>query len=407
MRVTAVLAGIVSLLAALSLLGWAMRPFQHRRASAHAASEAHSESSTTAKNAQQPEQPPSEETPPEVNPFTLSREGRQPKVDIDTTTYNFGRLAVGATGQHEFVIRNVGEATLKLAQGPRTCKCTVGKLGTDEVPPGGTATIHMEWDPPHETSSFLQTATIWTNDPEHPKLELKVEGSVVPLIRTIPEGTWTVGVLSDGQQTKVKGTIVSFLKDSFDITSIETSSDHVQVTYRPLEEHELQRFDGLSGYELTCAVSSEMPVGAFNERVRVHLSLEEAPLVSLEVRGTRVGPFQVIGPGWAQEQQLLRMGRCRAADGKKVQISLFVTAPTGQAVEFGTPEVTPPVIDVTVRRDESFSTATGRYRFLVELAVPPGITPARWQGDSAIKVVLPCTHPEVPSSTFMVELQAD
>ena len=68
-----------------------------------------------------------------MNPFTPAESGPQPKLEIDSKKYTFDRIAVGGSDTHEFTVKNMGEAPLKLAVGPRTCKCTIGKLATEDM----------------------------------------------------------------------------------------------------------------------------------------------------------------------------------------------------------------------------------------------------------------------------------
>jgi hypothetical protein len=101
------------------------------------------------------------------------------------------------------------------------------------------------------------------------------------------------------------------------------------------------------------------------------------------------------------------MGRCKAAEGKTTQLSYFVAVPAGVDFSFGQPEVTPPILNISVSRDESFNASNGRERHIVQIEAPAGLTPGRWMGDEAIKVVLPCNHPYASSATFHVALQVD
>jgi hypothetical protein len=70
------------------------------------------------------------------------------------------------------VIRNVGQGPLKLAKGPTNCKCTVAGLKDQEIPPGGQASIRLEFTP-NDLGPFRQGATIWTNDPEAIPAEIR------------------------------------------------------------------------------------------------------------------------------------------------------------------------------------------------------------------------------------------
>src|SRR5205085_8728391 len=68
-----------------------------------------------------------------------------PRVEAPETHYNFGKMARGTSMSHDFVIRNVGTAPLKLPFSRTTCKCTLSKLPSAPIPPGGSAKVTLEW----------------------------------------------------------------------------------------------------------------------------------------------------------------------------------------------------------------------------------------------------------------------
>jgi hypothetical protein len=396
MRITTVLAGLAALLVAFTVLSWATRTNPSAGAPAMPSAAAETPDPTQ----------PNKDGIYTINPFTPAENGPQPKVEIESKSFTFDRIAVGGKDMHQFSVKNAGDAPLKLAVGPRTCKCTIGKLGTEEIAPGESATIEMEWHPQAPAEMFAQVATIWTNDPLLPKLDLEVRGKVVPPFITIPEGTWTVGVLSEGQPSKVSGKILAMLDPAFELLDVKTSADYVQVSQRRLSEEEVKPMGGLAGYELTCEVHPTMAVGQFNEQVTITTNLEDAPEFTFNIQGSRMGPYNIVGPGWFQGNQSLDLGRFVAAEGKTVSLSVFSPA-TETPLEFTAVDVEPPILTVTLTRDEAFGASGSRQRFLMTVAAPPGITPGRWTQESAVRVTLHSNHPEAPVATFQISLQAD
>jgi hypothetical protein len=340
-----------------------------------------------------------------ANPFQLNDAGPHPKADTGPTEFNFGKMAVGETGRHTFVIKNVGEAPLRLARGESSCKCTVGTLGQDEVPPGGSAEIQLEWHPPSQSMEFMQMATVWTNDPELPEFRLQINGQVVPDILTYPEGAWTVTV-NEQSPTRFKGSIISMLQDSFEITAIEPSQPWITVTTRPLTPEEAQHEMGKAGYELNGEIQPAMPVGTFIEKITVRTTIPRHEEISFQISGARLGPFHIVGPGWFPVKRVLDLGRVRSSEGKQVKLSLFASEqepPLEVAVE----SVEPPVLSASVERKALDASAGSRLQFVVTLDVPKGITPNRYAEDKQIRMRLKTNHPEAPVVLVNVELQAE
>src|SRR3954449_6323415 len=102
-------------------------------------------------------------------------------ITVDEQHYNFGSMQRGTTKSHEFVIRNTGNAPLKIRNGGTTCKCTLSKVADESIPPNGSTKVKLEWTAKADSGPFRQTATILTNDPTQTQVELSVDGQILAL----------------------------------------------------------------------------------------------------------------------------------------------------------------------------------------------------------------------------------
>jgi hypothetical protein len=259
------------------------------------------------------------------NPFTPATGPPFPKAEVPETRYEFGRLSVGKAESHTFIVKNVGEAPLKVALGLPTCKCTMGKLGTEELAPGESTEVTMDFKPETTSENFAQSATIYTNDPEMPVIALSIQGEVLPLLISIPEAFWTIGVIREDGPTTFTGRILSPLYKDFQIVAITPGSDYLRVIAEPLEPQELGAMS-VGGYELKCEVEPRMPIGPFHDIVTVETDIPDAAPLKFTVSGNRMGPFHIMADEWFPTKSLLRMGRFNAADGKRAAMSVFVSA---------------------------------------------------------------------------------
>jgi hypothetical protein len=103
--------------------------------------------------------------------------GQMPQVETPTTKFDFGISDPLTRGSHQFVIRNVGQAPLRLETGKTSCKCTVGGLEKRELAPGEEGLVTLEWTTGRDIL-FSHYALIRTNDPERAELEFRVSGKV-------------------------------------------------------------------------------------------------------------------------------------------------------------------------------------------------------------------------------------
>ena len=112
-----------------------------------------------------------------------------PQLVVDHMSHDFGLIDRDQTVTHRFRFTNVGTATLTLKRGTTTCTaCTITELSSTEVAPGETAEVVVEYSPRTSKPEFQQYATVLTNDPEHPRVELLIRGSVSRKFHLVPDG---------------------------------------------------------------------------------------------------------------------------------------------------------------------------------------------------------------------------
>ena len=117
------------------------------------------------------------------------------EAEFPETTFNFGKMERGATMSHAFKVRNVGSRPLRVEVVSTTCKCTVGDLEKNEIPPNEESDVLLEWTAKTAAGPFRHGATLSTTDPKHSRIELTVEGDVVESSSIIPSELYFGNVL--------------------------------------------------------------------------------------------------------------------------------------------------------------------------------------------------------------------
>lgn len=313
------------------------------------------------------------------NPFEFSESGPFPKAVADNNMHEFGSMELGTTEHHRFIIQNEGEAPLKLKVGPVQCKCTVAELNADEVAPGESAEIEIDWKPEALATEFHQKAVIFTNDPENPQIELHVKGAVESLAMMSPQGVWMLDRLEEGQKKEFTGYVMSRHLEEFEILGYESSSEFVTCEFEPLSEKLKERRDVKSGYEVHCTIEDGMPVGRFQATVTVQTDMKGGKDFPIQLEGIRHGPFSIIGENWIGGKMLVAVGDVNQADGKTVKLSMFISR-EDEPVEFEVVSSDPPFLDLRFEKDESFDVPT-REKLWMILTVPPDAPLGRWPAD--------------------------
>lgn len=69
-----------------------------------------------------------------------------PKIQFDSTTFNFGRVKSGEIVKHSFVFTNSGTATLEIMDVKTGCGCTTAGAWDKKVEPGKTGIIPLQFN---------------------------------------------------------------------------------------------------------------------------------------------------------------------------------------------------------------------------------------------------------------------
>ncbi|HEX6986833.1 MAG TPA: DUF1573 domain-containing protein, partial [Planctomycetaceae bacterium] len=320
----------------------------------------------------------------------------------------FGVMKIGDTGKHTFVIRNEGEAPLKLGTPRTTCQCTVSEAAKNAIPPGGEGTVTLEYTPTAATPVFDKGAVIATNDPKMPEIRIGVTGRVDPLVIVEPQGPWYAGEVSGDTPIKVSGYVFSRILDDLAVESVESENPLLTASAEPMDAEKLREYEAKSGYRIDATLSPGIPVGKFNESLAVATNAddEEFRRIDMKVTGTRHGPIQVLptpGVKWRSADWALDLGRFPAAEGASATVSMFVSdLPDGEELRFETVDAAEPYVEVDLARDESFD-VNNRQRYDLTFRVKPGAPPATHRSRGAVKVNVTTNHPGAKSMKFYVE----
>ncbi len=400
MKPLQLIAVLFSLIACLSLVSWAMtQPFMFGKVVAVPAAPQRADDSTPESEEEKPEEPADGSHP--TNPFKVVQGAKKPKLEIPELEFNFNRMALGATGEHDFIIKNVGDAPAKIARGPVQCKCTVAGLKNDEIPPGGEVKIHLSWTP-KDTGPFSQSATIWSDDPENSEIKLIVSGELFPEVTISPQNGWSLGPISTSEDVPLIGSIESAVFDKFAVTEIVKSSDRVQLEAIPYTKEELEGRELRSGYHLKGHLKGIDTPQPINETITVHTDLKNLPKVEFPVTGTRTGSITIIGPNWYSGRRQLTLGVLSAEKGKESKLTIMIP-PADEELKLLNVTSDPAFVSVTLKPE-----ATGkdlpRERYSLFIKIPPGSPKGVWSESKPGKLVLKTNNPVVQDLEIKLEM---
>lgn len=333
----------------------------------------------------------------------ISPTGPYPKATTAETEHNFGAMLPGSHGKHVFTIRNDGEADLVLMarEEDTTCSCTFGELSSDNsIKPGESVDVTLNWHIKIPDGEFRHQAVVRTNDPERRKIELVIVGDVTSPLVVRPEGTWELGEFLTSEPITKQGTIHSTHLEAFEVKSIRADSSFTEFNVTPLSDEQLVELDARSGYQLTATVTPEMPIGLYSTLVTIQTDVESVQDFTFELKGTRPGPIDIVGPGFFPKSNAMLLGEFPASEGKSTTLSLFAREIEGD-LEIDRLEQTYDSVKLELTKDEKFAGKTSQ-RYLLKITVPPG-EPQDRQRKLSEKIELKFKNPDVPAVRIIVD----
>ena len=330
-----------------------------------------------------------------------------PKVELESTEYNFGNLQVGGHLDHAFTIRNVGDAPLRLAAGESTCQCTRFELDTEEVAPGDTATLHVSWQGKKVDPSFHHGGSVFTNDPKRSDIRFTVRGRVDAVVTMQPERIWYAGNVSSGEPTKFTARMFSRVFPKLTIESVLTGSEFTSLDFIPMTKAELVSNDALCGYRVEVTIRPDFPVGVLSENVKIELKeLEEHLEVLLEAR--RYGNIHIqpmAGTLFNERERGVDLGTFSARNGRKADLMLIVDQiGFDMDLQFLEVETDPKVLRVSLLPIGKRSATVGRYRMTVE--IPRGTNSMKRLKGNIGTIRCRTNHPSGEEIQLRVRLQS-
>ncbi len=356
-----------------------------------------------------------EPTPPE-SPLLDAKSAdlnRQPKVVVQTDSFDFGTMDAGSTATHNFVIANQGNADLALIKGPTTCKCAMANLERAEVHPGESTKVTLEWKAKGFLGPYKQTATVMTNDTARPSVTLTISGRIVSTVKTVPDEL-VFNSMTAGES--VSGTVAMYgcVSEPLKITGhefVEPGTARVfDVKCVPMKPEEVAKDkDAKSGVSVEVTLKPGLPIGPFKQKIRLKTNLAATPSVDLSVKGSIVSDVAVAGAQWDETYGLLQIGSVSSRDEVSRTLIVIARGPHRSQVKLRVAEVWPSLLKVEIG-PTTVSSAGHVLQTPVVIRIPKRSPPAVYLGTETSKcgrILLETGLPQAPQLLIRVQFAVE
>jgi len=176
-----------------------------------------------------------------ISPLPAPKTG-VPKIQFSETTFDFGKAKPTDTLKHEFIVTNVGSATLEITAVQPGCGCTTAGTWDRLIEPGKTGKIPIQLNPISFSGPVSKGVTITCTDPAQPSHYLHILATVWRPIDVQPQYAYFMPVLGEEtNETKVVK-IVNNMDEDIKLDPPTSASQMFTTelkTIRPGKEFEL------------------------------------------------------------------------------------------------------------------------------------------------------------------------
>lgn len=331
-----------------------------------------------------------------------------PKVVVDEQHYDFGTMDSHGTGRHDFIFTNNGDATLELEKGDTTCKCTVADLEKTEIAPGESGTVAIEWHVKEFMGSFTQSAAILTNDPSCPKITLTIKGNVRTATNFYPSELVFSNLSNDKETTgeiRVYGYLDKPLKVEGHKWLDSRTAKFFDVEFKEMGSAEIEKEKGAqSGYFVLVAIKPGLPLGPFQQTIRLKTNIESSETISIPIRGTVDSEIAIVGRGWDRDRGLLDFGTVDNHKAWRRTLMLVVRGVHRKEVKFKTVGIDPELLKVTFGNTTPINNGVV-LQTPVTIEIPKGCRPISRLGSEQGplgRITIETNHPKTPTLTIPV-----
>ena len=302
----------------------------------------------------------------------LDKDARPKAVPIETR-FDFGTLDPHSSASHVFKVQNLGDAPLELKAGDTTCKCTVGKVGADVVPPGYSTPVTLEWNTGYQDLEYEQKALVHTNDPANPTLEFTIFGKVRTEL-AVTDSILQFPATDPGKLVEVETYVYSQLWDEFLIETVSCDIPGFQWSAEPVRDQELP------GGDLEAKSAWKLKISALPQTYAKFAGVAKLTAISqdgsghiekeIQLSGSVRRPISFQDPE-IHDQRGLDLGVMRT--GQEYRRSLILRVRSNEDLPIEVLDVKPEILKVEI---EPIKAKPGTYR--LTLIVPSDVRPTQF-----------------------------
>ncbi len=336
---------------------------------------------------------------PQTVPPTTVDATTAPRLTLDNSVIEFGRLYEETKVSSKVVYRNTGKSTLMNIEFHPACGCTVAKPTHTVLEPGESGSVEITFDPKGKPGRTTKTVQVRSNDPFQPNQTLRLEADYVPLVQVTPPIV-QFGTVIAGNSGKALLTILSRDKD-FTIKEVKINNEYVQA--HPAND-DLPNTDPLypGRIVLEFNLSNKAPTGSVSGVAEiVCVARVDGQGEPQEVKQTINFMSHILGD-LVSDPRFIRIAQ--AFPDEAFEGSILLTSASGRPFNIVSSEVLESTLPNMTARAEPYDNGAGLRGYKLILQGKGGPSVGMFRGIVEVKTDLPNESPaKIPFNGFVRE----
>jgi len=182
-----------------------------------------------------------------------------PAIAVPNAVHDFGRVTRGKLIEHEFLVRNTGNADLTILRVSTSCGCTSASALPTVIESGKEGRVRVKFDTKGRSGEQRKTVTIHSDDPTTPDMVCVIKGQVVVEVDIEPT-LLQFGTVNAGTAVRKTFTVTRFENTPLTISELKSTLEHVQARIVSVSREQ-------NSAEVEVTITDDAPLGKINSSV--------------------------------------------------------------------------------------------------------------------------------------------
>ncbi len=202
-------------------------------------------------------------------------------------TYNFGTVSQGQKVEHEFIVRNDGDADLVIQRIAPSCGCTAAAMSATAVKPGQSEKIKVTFNTAGFYGGKTKSVSVLTNSRNQSEFVLTLRGTIERHVSVTPERLDFGDIAADTSQP---------LRTREFAVEVAEGADRQVTNVRSLSKYLSVQAQGSQGRTQKYSVTllPDAPRGEFRDRVLIEFKNPEHSSINVPVNASVLGDVRLI-----------------------------------------------------------------------------------------------------------------